>query len=205
MNDRFLQYLKSLRYPFQKISKLEFLQPNGEVAFSIGGEYRAGYNNTHDTRCFLQNGSLNVSLRNGQRRTAGIVLANIDDAFDYAVNKIWYGMQARLSMGLVLPNGEDFYLPQGVFYFSNPSKLRNPDSEQMTYTLMDKWSYLDGSLFGQYPNTMLVEEGKNFFQATQDLLHLSRYNMENQTEDPFEQIDNVSPVFTVFMFHFSVL
>lgn len=29
---------------------------------------------------------------------------------------MWFGTMVRLSEGLLLPNGEEFYLPQGVFY-----------------------------------------------------------------------------------------
>lgn len=196
MKNRYNLYLNSLLKPFKKLSKIEFLQPDNSVAFSLDNNYKRGYNGKYDSRAFIQGGTLNVSLQNGQRRTAGITLSNLDGAFDYSVNKIWYGTKVRLSMGLVLPNGESFYIPQGVFYFNNPQKVHNPNSEQMSYSLVDKWAYLDGTLFGQFPQSMIVEEGKNFFQATQDLLWLSRLDMENTTDDPLHQLDSTPPVVT---------
>ena len=34
----FAKYLKALEKPFRKIVRLEFLQPDGSVAFSLGNE-----------------------------------------------------------------------------------------------------------------------------------------------------------------------
>jgi hypothetical protein len=196
MNNSYNQYLSALRHPFKKLSKLEFLQPDGSVAFSLGNNFKTGYNQPYDSCAFLQGGTLNVSLQNGKRRSASLTLSNLDDAFDYSVNKIWFGSQVRLSMGLVLPNGQEFYLPQGVFYFSDPNKVLNPDSREMSYQLVDKWAYLDGTLFGQIPYSHKILEGTNYFTAAQNLLHLSKYNMEDVASFPKNQIDSVPPVFT---------
>ena len=189
-------YLQALQAPFKKLSKLEFLQPDGSVAFALDNQYKRGFDSTYDSRAFLQGGTLNVSLQNGARRSASITLSNLDNAFDFAVNKIWYGTTVRLSMGMELPNGERFYIPQGVFVFNNPQKVLNPDSREMTYSLSDKWVNLDGSLFGQYPFSMTISRNTNYFQAIQDLLHLNKYDMENTTSDPTMQLDPFTPVFT---------
>ena len=146
MTNRYAQYLQALKSGkgFQKLSKLEFLQPDGSVAFSLGNTFKRGYMTTHDSRAFIQGGTLNVSLQNGERRKATVTLANLDDAFDYNINKIWFGQQVRLLMGLVLPDGTDFYLPQGVFYIKDPQAVCQPDSRPVTFPLVDKWNYLNG-------------------------------------------------------------
>lgn len=200
--NRYLEYLKAVARPFKKIAKLEFLQPDNSVAFSVGSiERKRGYMTKYDTRAFIQGGTLNVSTNNGARRSATVTLSNLDGAFEYAVNKIWFGQRVRLSMGLILPDDTEFYLPQGVFYIKNPQNVYKPDLKQVTFQLVDKWAMLDGSLGGRLPNTYIIktkgDNGKrnNAFDAIKGLLQRSKYDLEITT-DPLKMIDNVTPVFT---------
>lgn len=197
--DRYYAYLNALNKPFRKLAKLEFLQPDNTVAFTLGNGYKRGYQTQFDTRAFLQEGTLNVNLNNGQRRQADIKLANIDEAFDYAVNKIWFGKKVKLSMGLVLPDGTDYYIPQGVFYFSNPQTIYNPSERTSTYTLVDKWAYLDSSLFGTLDFSYVVNAGisTNIFNVISSILRLSRFNY-NATNIPEDMIDSTTPIFTTY-------
>lgn len=203
MTYRYNEYLKALQKPFKKLAKLEFLNYDGSVSFSLGNNYKKGYGGKHDSRAFLQDGSLNVALQNGRRRNASITLANKDDAFLYNVNNFWYGDQVRLSMGLVLPDGTEFYLPQGVFYIENPAAEWATNSATSTLDLADKWSYLDGTLFGRLMQTLQIQEEvngnkQNIFKAMQTLLFSSKMDISTPTENPALQIDNVPPVFTSF-------
>ena len=205
-SNRYFEYLKAVARPFKKISRLDFLQPDNSVAFSIGSnERKRGYMTKYDTGAFIQGGSLNVSTNNGKRRSATVSLANIDGAFEYAVNKVWFGQRLKLYMGLVLPDGTDFYLPQGVFYIQNPQNILNPTSKQVSFPLVDKWAMLDGSLGGRLPNTYIVKnetdssgvitKRQKIFDAMRDILRRSKYNLESTT-DLLSMIDNVTPVFT---------
>ncbi len=201
--NRFAMYLEALRRPFRKLSKLEFLQPDDSVAFSLDNNYRRGYRSRYDSRAFLQEGSLSVSLGNGMRRSATITLANRDNAFDYAVNHIWFGSRVRLSMGLVLPDGSEFYLPQGVFYIQNPQSSCSPNSREVNYNLVDKWAYLDGTLFGKLDATYRIDRSTdgvatNVFDAMGSLLRLSRFDLSVLEVDPSRMIDGEAPVFTDF-------
>lgn len=191
----FQDYLAALSSPFKKLTKLEFLQPDNSVAFALDNTYKSGYNNKYDSRAFIQQGSLSVTLQNGQRRKASVMLSNLDGAFEYAVNKLWFGQRMRLSMGMILPDGSEFYLPQGVFYADNPSSTFMPTERTATYSLVDKWSYLDGSLFGQLEEGYQVDEGTDVFEAMSQLLTLSRVDFSNDAPSQL-QIDNVSPTFT---------
>mgnify|MGYP003317344668 CR=1 FL=1 len=155
---RFQQYLNQLTKPYHKLVKLEFLQPDGSVAFFLDNKIKKGYNGSHTSSAFIQDGSLSVSLQNGTRRKATIVLANVDGTYSYNVNKIWFGRAVRLSMGLVLPDLTEFYLPMGVFYIQNPSASITPQSNTITYNLVDKWSYLDGTLFGNLEASYVVNK-----------------------------------------------
>lgn len=197
MGNNYFAYLNALRYPFKKLAKIEFLQPDNSVAFELGNSYKRGYNSPHDSRAFIQSGDVSVSMQNGARRRASLTLSNLDDAFDFSVNKIWFGKRVRISMGLKLPDGSDIYFPQGVFYFKDPQKIWNPTSRTMSYSLVDKWSYLDGSLFGTLPYSYTVPVDSNVYDAAAGLLQLSTKDYSN-TSDPNLMIDNVSPVFTKY-------
>lgn len=181
--ERTQDYFKMLRKPFTKLCRLRFLQPDGSTAFALD-------NNPLNRRsgAFLQEGSISVNLQNGQRRTASVTLSNLDAAFDYNVNKIWFGQQIALDEGLILSDGTEYYLPQGVFYISEPQETFQPNLRTITYPLVDKWSYLDGTLFGRLEGTYEVPVGTNIFAPVQAILKLDRGNGT--------KIDNVTPVFT---------
>lgn len=195
---QYQEYLKIIASPdkIEKLAKLEFLNADGTVAFVLDNTYKPLYSSYGSSRAFLQDGTLNVSLQNGQRRKADIVLENLDGAFDYNVNKQWFGRQIRLSMGVkLLSSGYDYYLPQGVFYLDSPQIEWKPNSRQAQYSLTDKWAYLDGSLFGTLLNTYEVAEGENIFYAMQQVLRQSRFT-QYLTTDPAMMLDSVTPIFT---------
>lgn len=176
-------YLQTLKTQFVKLAKIEFLQPDGTVAFALD-------NNIGNRRssAFIQEGSITVNLQNGKRRMASIVLSNITNEYEYNVNKLWFGQQIRLSEGLVLPNGQDFYIPQGVFYVSNPEERVSPSGKTVHLNLEDKWSYLDGTLFGKLEGIYEVPLNRNIFTAIKSILELPRGNGY--------PVDNIEPIFT---------
>lgn len=196
-SQQYTAYLNALSKPFRKVTRLEFLQPDDTIAFALGGTPQKNIVAGRDMRTFLQSGSISVNLQNGQRRRASVVLANRDASFDYAVNKLWFGQRLRLSMGIILPNGDSFYLPQGVFYISNPSNLISPTEKTTSLNLVDKWSYLDGSLFGTLEAAYSIASGNNIFTAMETLLKLSKYTYETTT-DATAMIDAVTPVWTTY-------
>lgn len=183
--ERTQDYFKMLRKPFTKLCRLRFLQPDGSTAFVLD-------NNPLNRRsgAFLQEGSISVNLQNGQRRTASVTLSNLDAAFDYSVNKIWFGQQIALDEGLILSDGTEYYLPQGVFYISEPQETFQPNLRTITYPLVDKWSYLDGTLFGRLEGTYEVPVGTNIFAPIQAILKLDRGNGT--------KVDTVTPIFTTY-------
>lgn len=192
------QYQNIIANPdsIEKIVKLEFLNSDGTVAFAIDNNYKKGYGGyTTGSRAFLQDGSLNVSLQNGKRRQATINFENLDNEFDFAVNHLWMGEQIRLLAGVKLANGYNYYLPQGVFYINTPDLSWKPNARQSSYTLTDKWAYLDGTLFGKLRNSYVVPVNSNIFQAMLAVLRISKYTLTS-TERISDMIDNVTPFFT---------
>lgn len=195
---QYQEYLNIVSNPdgVRKLTKLEFLNDDGTIAFVIDNQYRRGYGGYGTTsRAFIQAGTLNVSLQNGKRRQASITLANLDGDFDFAVNKLWFGQKVRLMMGVELSDGYEFYLPQGVFYIYSPTLDWKPNSRQMNYTLTDKWSYLDGTLFGKLRDTYQIPMGSNIFGAMQAVLQTSKYTLSSTT-NILEMIDPETPIFT---------
>lgn len=195
MSDNYQQYLKEVAQPFQKIAKIDFLQPDNSVAFSLDSNHKRGYMTKFDSRAFVQDGTLNVSLNNGQRRKATITLANLDKAFDFAVNNLWIGQKVRLSMGIKLSDGTDFYLPQMVGYISNPQAVIASGIDTVSFPLVDKWGALDGTLWGTLPNAHSVLAGDNIYSAIRALLKLSKYSYKADTRS-YVWLDNVLPVLT---------
>ena len=182
-HEKYQLYLKTLKTDFVKLARLDFLNPDGSIAFSID-------NNVHNARsgAFIQEGNLTVNLQNGERRKAQVTLSNLDGVYDYNVNNVWFGQQIRLMMGLVLPNGEDYYLPQGVFYVTNPQEVFQPGNKIVTYDLDDKWAYLDGTLFGNLDGIYEVALNENIFTAIDSVLKMDRGNGY--------AVDSAPPLFT---------
>lgn len=194
--ERYLDYLKIVANPdlMVPLTKLEFLNPDDTVAYALDGNYKRRYGYP-DSRAFIQSGTLNISLNNGQRRAASVRLENLDNAFDFTLNKLWFGRRVRLSKGVVLSDGSEYYIPQGVFYLNSPKTGWKPNSRTAEYQLVDKWAYLDGTLFGNLENTYEVKSRTNIFEAMQGILNLSIYD-HKATTDYAKKIDGVTPVFT---------
>lgn len=201
---KYIDYLKIVANPdfMQPLTKIEFLNPDNTVAYAVDGTYKRKYGYP-DSRAFLQDGNINISLNNGQRRTASIRFENLDNAFDYAINKLWFGRRVRLLKGVILRDGSEFYISQGVFYLNSPKTGWKPNSRTAEYSLVDKWAYLDGTLFGNLESTYEVPafvggsttQRTNIFEAMQAILQLSVFE-HKYTPDKTKQVDNVTPIFT---------
>ena len=169
--EKWQAYFERLKGPFTKLAKLEFLFPDGSLMFAIDNNP-----NNPKSKAFIQDGNITVNFNNGQRRTASVTLANVDNQFSFEVNKIWFGTQVRLSEGLVLADGTEFYIPQGIFYLKDPTETLKPNENTVTWDLYDKWSYLDGTLFGTLDGIYEVPMGVNIFNAMKSILLLDRGN-----------------------------
>lgn len=178
-------YMEALKRPFVKLCRLRFLNPDGSTAFALD-------NNPNNRRsgAFIQSGTISANLQNGRRRQADVTLSNLDGAYDYHINKVWFGQRIALDEGLILPDGSEFYLPQGVFYVENPQESFMPGQRFAHYSLVDKWAYLDGTLFGNLEGTYEVPVNSNIFKAMGSILALDRGNGQ--------RVDDTPPVFTSY-------
>ena len=125
---------------------------------------------------------------NGRRRSVDVTLQNVDGDFDYNVNHAWFGTEIALDEGLLLPDGTEFYLPQGVFLIETPNEDFKPNRRVITYHLVDKIANLDGTLLGNLEGTYEVEVGTNIFEPITTLLAEDRGNGI--------PLDPVTPIFT---------
>ena len=178
-------YMAALRNPLQKLCRLRFLQPDGSTAFSLDNNPK-----NKKSGAFVSDGSISVNLQNGKRRSATVTLSNLDNAFDYNVNTVWFGTEIAVDEGLVLPNGSEHYIQQGVFLIENPVESVRPANRMVTYNLVDKWAKLDGTLFGNLESTYEIPVGTNIFQPMKAILDLDKGNGE--------PLDRVTPVFTEY-------
>lgn len=200
-SQKYQEYLRIISNPdfMRPLTNIEFLNPDNTVAYALDGTYKRRYGYP-DSRAFLQDGTINISLNNGQRRTASIRFENLDNAFDYAINKLWFGRRVRLLKGVTLKDGSEFYISQGIFYLNSPKTGWKPNSRTAEYSLVDKWAYLDGTLFGNLENTYevpMMTDGKrtDIFEAMQGILDLSIYD-HKYTLDIDKRVDNIKPIFT---------
>ncbi len=170
---------------FIKLCRLRFLNPDGSAAFALDND---PYN--RKSGAFIASGTLTVNLQNGTRRTAEITLDNTDWQFSYDYSKVWFGTEIALDMGVVLPDGTEFYLPQGVFRVVNPNEPVNPDGRTAHFSLTDKWAGLDGTLNGRLEASYVVQEGTNIFAPIASILQ--------QDRGDGQFYDRVAPVFTEY-------
>lgn len=167
----YISYLNTLRQPFIKLCRLRFLNPDGTTAFAID-------NNPLNKRsgAFVQDGTITCNLQNGQRRQADVTLSNIDGKYDYNISALWFGQEIAIDEGMILPDGTEYYIPQGVFLIETPTEIFNPNERIVQLSLVDKWANLDGTLFGNLDGTYQVPVNTNIFEAIQSVLNLYRSN-----------------------------
>ena len=175
-------YEKSIRQPFIKLCRLRFLNSDGTTAFVVDNN-----DNYKRNKCFIAGGSLSVNLQNGQRRTASVTFDNVDDEFDYNLNHLWFGNQVALDEGLILLDGTEYYMPQGVFLLTQPSDSVQPNERTIQYHLSDKWANLDGTLYGNLEGSYQINSGTLIRTAVKSLLAEDKGNGY--------PVDSTSPTF----------
>lgn len=185
MDDLTNMYIQAVKGEFTKISRLDFLRADDSLAFSIDNNENNGR-----SKAFIQDGTLTVNLQNGKRRVASVTLSNIDNEYEYNINKLWFNSRVRLMEGLILPNGKEYYLSQGVFYIVNPEEVFMPEKKTVTLNLEDKWSFLDGTIFGRLDGIYEVPINSNIFTAIESILRLHIGDANSYI------VDGIMPVFT---------
>lgn len=179
-------YTKAVRSGnYVGMSRLRFLNPDGTTAFSLDND---PYNRR--SGAFIRSGAISVNLQNGTRRTAEITVANADGEYDYKINRVWFGTEIAIDVGISVPGGDEIYFPQGVFRIPKATEAVVHNGNTVHYSLTDKWAGLDGTLNGALETSYAVLAGTNIFSPIAALLQTDRGNGE--------PLDNVAPVFTEY-------
>lgn len=180
----FEKYINKLkREDFRVAVKVEWLNPDETVKFEFT-------DSLYDI-----NVEVSVNYEKGSRRSCTITLNNDRNKFPIDFNNIWIGSKFKLWMGIYLDEKTPYYLPQGVFYVSNPTEVYNPSTRTIKIDGVDKWAYLDGTLFGKLSGIYQTNIGVNLYVAIRELLKLSRYKNDfSATKDLTEMIDPIPPL-----------
>lgn len=179
----FAKYLEKIKSDFKPAVKVEWLNPDESVNFEFTDSL------------FDMSVDVSVNYQNGCRRTCTLSLNNDKNKFPVNFNNIWIGQKFKLWMGIYLDDETPYYLPQGVFYINNPSDVYNPNTRTITLNGVDKWAYLDGTLFGRLTGTYKTAIDTNLLDALRQLLKLSRYKNDfGEAENLIEAVDPVPPM-----------
>lgn len=185
---RFYEYLEKLRDPHYKTAiKISWLYPDETVQKEF----------TNDL--YNMSGNLTVNYQNGARRSCTITLSNDNGKFPVDYNNIWLGQKFQLWMGLYLDDGTPFYLSQGIFYIKNPKETYNPNTKTLTLQGVDKWAYLDGSLFGYLRGTYQSLVNQDIRELVAGLINKSKYDSNfDFTNNILNRIDPKDALFDGF-------
>ena len=167
IND-YLTYIKqNERRP---IYKVELLRKSDETPYQ-----------TIEGKIENNSGALTISNNEGVRRTVNFNLINFDQFFTPVINTLSLGSKFKLYLGYEI-NGENFYLPQGVFIFDDPTLVSNLSQKLVQISGSDKFSMLNGQNGGILEGTYKIPVGTKVSKLVRDILVL------NVVNDPIEPL-----------------
>lgn len=181
-SDDYSEYLYTLKTNYRPAIKIEWVNNDGSSYGEITNSY------------VDMSGTVSVSMENGTRRTADIELDNSNGEFSVDVYNLWYGKMVKLWMGLYLSDGSPYYFPQGVFYVNSVEESNTPLQRTVSLHLIDKWCFLDGTMWGNLDGIYIVPVGSNIYDALTKLLKTSRFTGENVDEAGEPQGNAVDPI-----------
>ena len=137
------RYLQMLRGDYRTTVRLFLLNKDETVREEI-------------TQDLIVGGNLHAVLQNGMRRTATVTINNEDLRYTPNPNRLWFGQKFKLFAGIILDDGTEYLIPQGVFYSSNPGASYLQSNRLATINLVDKWAFVDGSMFGRVKGSYYI-------------------------------------------------
>ena len=170
----FAEYLEFMNTSsvFNPIAKFDFLNHDETVYASFSSE--------------VTGGSLSVTRANGVRRSCNINVHNIYNTFTPNPLTFWINQKFRLSLGYHI-NGEDYFIPQGVFGLSNPQNIHIKSQREATISGTDKFAFLNGQLGGRLSATYSLPLGSNILDSIKVIL------LESAVNDPVTPMLLIDP------------
>lgn len=143
----------------------------------------------------VTDGSLNIDLQNGVRRTVNLTIVNENGEFIPDKNgDIWFGKYFKLYTGISDVSTEKYkYFPQGIFAFSNPQFSSNGSSQTLSLEGFDFGSLINGELNGELEYDYIIPQGSDVFDFLKQII--------NETQLPTKEVfidPNLSGVTTPF-------
>lgn len=160
------QYLQQRRsyFPDKYVAKIELLDYQENVLEDITSD--------------ILDGSVDVNLQNGSRRSANIKLMNKNKIYNLNPNgKIWLDTKFKLSTGIMI-SGVPQYYSQGIYVMGEPNEGSSNSSGTVDIQLYDKFSLLDGTLSGTLLNSMIVPVGSNIVDVVDSIFVNANVNQK---------------------------
>lgn len=186
MTSNFLKYLDLVSKPHKTAVKITILNPDETVRGDIT-------NQIYDI-----SGTINVNYQNGARRSCTLKINNDRNANPINIDNFWFGQKFKLWVGLYLDDTTPFYFPQGVYYITSPTDIYNPNERTITLQGVDKWAAFNGTVYGNLSGTYQTNIGNDLFDATRQLLRMSKYNNDLFTNDMSMMLDPISPLLSSY-------
>ena len=154
-NDYLNEINKTIR---TSILKVQFLRADETPLFEVVNDVS-------------NSGTLNIQNKNGVRRSTSFDLTNFKkEYFPELDSPIWIGKKFKLWLGYRI-NGEDYFLPQGVFVMDDPTV--NSNSFTVGVSGIDKFAMLDGTLGGEIDSIFIINAGVSLTTAINSVMLLS--------------------------------
>lgn len=118
-------------------------------------------------------GSLSVKRNNGVRRGCNFQIINLDNKFIPNPDNFYIHQMFMLHLGLEMPDGTDFFLPQGVYVLDNPSVSSVFSESLISINGVDKFSLMNGDLGGEIGFVYIININTDVSQAIKSVLELS--------------------------------
>lgn len=188
METRFLEYIEKIKTgDYKPAIKICWLYPDETIKSSF------------TEAMYDISGSINVSYQQGARRSCSLTINNKNNKYPIDYDNIWIGQKFQIWAGIYLNDGTPYYISQGIFYISNPSEAYDPATKTITIQGVDKWAFLDGSLFGYLTGLYSQSFGTNLKDAGIKLLKSNKIdNNLTITDNAIDQIDPKPILFSPF-------
>jgi len=118
-------------------------------------------------------GNLSVKRNNGVRRTVNFDIINLDNQYIPNIDSFYIHQKMQLFLGLELPDGTDYFLPQGIFILDDPSVSSNFSESLISIQAVDKFGLINGDLGGELGYVYIINVGTDISTAIKSILTLS--------------------------------
>lgn len=118
-------------------------------------------------------GSINCKRNNGVRRHCNFDLINLDNKYIPNPDSLWLYQKIRVELALEMPDGNDFWISQGIFIISDPAVVSNFSESLIKVDASDKFCLLDGSQGGELSDCYSIPSGSDVSAEIKKILILA--------------------------------